>query len=151
MLESRFKKSFKTNLTKKCIASYTNWSCKSGSWIHILFKIRAPIKQITFTWSGEKTNVKKKQSLVRTNKWELWALHLVQRTQTDYYHLKSGLPARWALLLLRLPPANNWKMIFIKKKWWIHMYYCKGMILCMSHCHVLYNLLEIKLQSYKPH
>ena len=25
------------------------------------------------------------------------------------------------------------------------MYYCKGMILCMSHCHVLYNLLEIKL------
>ena len=25
------------------------------------------------------------------------------------------------------------------------MYYCKGMILCMSHGHVLYNLLEIKL------
>ena len=25
------------------------------------------------------------------------------------------------------------------------MYYCKGMILCMSHCHVLYNLLEVKL------
>ena len=25
------------------------------------------------------------------------------------------------------------------------MYYCKGMILCMPHFHVLYNLLEIKL------
>ena len=49
MLESRLKKSFKTNLTKKCIASYTNWSCKSGSWIHILLKTRAAIKQITFT------------------------------------------------------------------------------------------------------
>ena len=25
------------------------------------------------------------------------------------------------------------------------MYYCKGMILCMLHCHVLYSLLQIKL------
>ena len=63
---------------------------------------------------------------------------------SPYIVLGINFPARWALLLLWLPPANFWKMIFIKK-WWIHMYYCKGMILCMSHCHVLYNLLEIKL------
>ena len=43
MLESRFKKSFKTNLTKKCMASYTNWSCTSGSWKHIFLNIRTEI------------------------------------------------------------------------------------------------------------
>ena len=59
ILESRFKKSYKKNLTKKCIASYTNWSCKSGSWIHILLKIRATIKQITFTLIGEKNECNK--------------------------------------------------------------------------------------------
>ena len=41
-------------------------------------------------------------------------------------------------------PDKLLEMIFIKI-WWIYMYYCKGMILCMSHSHVLYNLLEIKL------
>ena len=67
----------------------------------------------------------------------------------DQRQYKKHTPARWELLHLWLPPPNYWKMIL--KKLWIHMYYCKCMILCMSHCHVLYNLLEIKLLPLPLH
>ena len=72
-----------------------------------------------------------------------WYLILVQHASHSCLwnrDLVFGLQARWALLLLWLPPANYWKMIL--KTWWMHMYYCKGMILWVSHCHVLYNSLE---------
>ena len=109
---------------------------------------------ITGTWVIIRLSRSQRYNLTNLgNKTTLWCdqYETKHKKQCTWFIGYNGLPARWALLLLWLPPVNYWKMIFIKKKWWIHMYYCKGMILCMSHCHVLYNLLEIKLlQMYWP-
>ena len=44
---------------------------------------------------------------------EIWQYLSMATNPHAKYH--TGLPARWALLLLWLPPANYWKIIFIKK------------------------------------